>query len=71
MYYKDNLKIVPYNIGNLLIPVSFSFWKKDDGGLGSNNELNLHTHSYKLKEVERLIKEKSLLITLISIVEKP
>jgi hypothetical protein len=27
----------------------------DDGGLGSNGELNLHTHSFTLEEVERLI----------------
>ena len=27
----------------------------DDGGLGSNGELILHTHSYTTSEIERLI----------------
>lgn len=35
--------------------MGLAFWKMDDGGLGSNGTLNLHTDSYTLSEVNLLI----------------
>ena len=36
--------------------MGLSFWIMDDGGLGSNGTLNLHSDSYTLNEVSLLIK---------------
>ena len=55
LFYKDRVKIVPMNIGELLTPIGLAYWIMDDGGLGSNGELILHTHSYTTSEIERLI----------------
>ena len=43
------------NIGELLTPIGLAYWIMDDGGLGSNGELILHTHSYTTEDIERLI----------------
>ena len=55
LFYKDKIKIVPSNIGDLLTEVGLAYWIMDDGGLGSNDTLNLHTESYTLDEVNLLI----------------
>lgn len=54
LFYAANVKVVPQNIGELFTSSALAFWIMDDGGLGFNGELNLHTHSYTLEEVERL-----------------
>ena len=43
------------NIGELLTPIGLAYWIMDDGGLGSNGELILHTHRYPYEDIERLI----------------
>jgi hypothetical protein len=55
LFYIDKVKIVPLNIGDLLTEVGLAFWIMDDGGIGSNGTLNLHTDSYTLSEVYLLI----------------
>ena len=55
LFYIDKVKTVPLNIGELLTEVGLAFWIMDDGGLGSNGTLNLHTDSYTLSEVNLLI----------------
>lgn len=55
LFYIDKVKTVPLNIGELLTEVGLAFWIMDDGGLGSNGTLNLHTESYTLSEVNLLI----------------
>lgn len=56
LFYTDKVKTIPNNIGELLTEVGLAFWIMDDGGLGSNGTLNIHTDSYTLEEVELLIK---------------
>ena len=55
LFYIDKVKTIPSNIGDLLTEVGLAFWIMDDGGLGSNGTLNLHTDSYTLSEVNLLI----------------
>ena len=55
LFYIDKVKTIPSNIGDLLTEVGLAFWIMDDGGLGSNGTLNLHTDSYSLTEVNLLI----------------
>lgn len=55
LFYIDKVKVVPLNIGDLLTAVGLAFWIMDDGGVGSNGTLNLHTDSYTLSEVNLLI----------------
>jgi len=55
LFYIDKVKTVPLNIGDLLTEVGLAFWIMDDGGLGSNGTLNLHTDSFTLSEVNLLI----------------
>ena len=55
LFYINKVKTIPSNIGDLLTKVAVAFWIKDDGGLGSNGTLNLHTDSYTLTEVNLLI----------------
>ena len=55
LFYIDKVKTIPSNIGDLLTEVGLAFWIMDDGGLGSNGTLNLHTDSYILTEVNLLI----------------
>lgn len=40
LFYADNVKVVPQNIGELLTSSALAFWIMDDGGLGFNGELN-------------------------------
>ena len=55
LFYIDKVKTIPSNIGDLLTEVGLAFLIMDDGGLGSNGTLNLHTDSYTLTEVNLLI----------------
>lgn len=56
LFYLNRVKIVPLNIGELLTVVGLAFWIMDDGGVGSQGTLQLHTDSYTAEEVELLIK---------------
>ena len=55
LFYIEKVKTVPLNISELLTEVGLAFWIMDDGGLGSNGTLNLHTDSYTLTEVDLLL----------------
>ena len=55
MFYRNKKKIVPKNIGKILIsPVSLATWIMDDGAKDSAG-LTIQTHSFKNIEVRRLI----------------
>ena len=54
-FYVNGKKVVPANIADILTPLGLAIWIMDDGGLGSNGTLNLHTDSYTLTEVNLLI----------------
>lgn len=54
LFYKDNKKIIPNNIGELLTARALAYWIMDDGGKGSNGVMVLHTRSYTLTEVKLL-----------------
>jgi hypothetical protein len=63
-YNSDDLKIVPYNIQNLLTPRGLAYWIMDDGSL-QNKGLHLNTYGFtsqdnlKLKNtLENLFVEK-------------
>lgn len=55
LFYINKIKVVPLNIGDLFTAVGLAFLIMDDGGVGSNGTLNLHTDSYTLSEVNLLI----------------
>jgi hypothetical protein len=56
LFYKDNKKVIPTSIKELLTPVGLAFWYMDDGGLKSNQSKGvfLHTHGYSSEEVHFL-----------------
>lgn len=56
LFYRERVKTIPNNIGELLTEVGLAFWIMDDGGLGSNGTLNIHTDSYTSEDVDLLIK---------------
>jgi hypothetical protein len=49
-YNKDNKKIVPLNIKQLLTPRGLAYWIMDDGSL-QNKGLHLSTYNFSYKEV--------------------
>jgi hypothetical protein len=55
LFYKDRVKTIPLNIGELLTARSLAYWAMDDGNKKGNG-FHLNTHSYTLSEVELLIK---------------
>lgn len=56
MFYVNNIKVVPYNIGLLLNARALAYWIMDDGGKGSHGETILHTRSFTYAEVQLLQK---------------
>ena len=55
IFYKKKKKVVPKNIHQLLKdPISLAVWIMDDGAK-DNLGLTIQTHSFRTKEVERLI----------------
>lgn len=44
-------KVVPSIISELLTARALAFWIMDDGGKGSNGEMNLHTRAFTLSDV--------------------
>jgi hypothetical protein len=55
LFYSQGVKIVPINIGELLDAVGLGFWIWDDGGKTTNGDLDIHTNSFTLEEVKRLV----------------
>lgn len=54
LFYKNNKKVIPDSLEELLTPVSLAFWYMDDGGLKSHQSKGviLHTHSFSMEEVQ-------------------
>ena len=52
-YNKDNKKIVPLNINQLLTPRGLAYWIMDDGSL-QNKGLHLSTYGFTLEDVNLL-----------------
>lgn len=46
--------MVPANIGELLTPRALAYFIMDDGGKGPYGEMNLHTRSFTLEDVQLL-----------------
>jgi LAGLIDADG DNA endonuclease family len=55
LFYKNKIKIVPSNIGELLTPRGLAYWAMDDGGSDRSGFI-LYTNAFTRKEVELLIK---------------
>lgn len=55
-FYRDGKKVVPKTIHRLLTPRGLAYWYMDDGSIKSKQSKGviLNTHSFSLKEVERL-----------------
>lgn len=56
-FYKSGKKVIPNNIEELLKPISLAYWIADDGSWNKVNKyVSLSTESFKLEEIELLIK---------------
>lgn len=55
LFYKNNIKTISLNIGELLTPAGLAYWAMDDGEKNKDNFV-LCTDSYSLSEIELLIK---------------
>lgn len=55
MFYKDKVKIVPKNIGELLTARGLAYWAMDDGGADRSGFV-LHTNSFTKGDVELLVR---------------
>lgn len=57
LFYKSGKKVIPNNIEELLKPIGLAYWIADDGSWNKvNRYVSLSTESFKLEEVELLIK---------------
>lgn len=54
LFYKDNVKIVPRNLEELLTARGLAYWIMDDGGKSVHNQTILHTRSFNKEDVEYL-----------------
>lgn len=52
MFYKNKVKTVPNNLGELLTPVGLAYWIMDDGGKSFYGQTILHTRSFTKNEVK-------------------
>ena len=55
LFYKDNIKIVPYNIADYLTPLALAVWIMDDGSKVSKG-LKLCTNSFTYSDCVLLVK---------------
>jgi hypothetical protein len=53
-FYRGRHKVVPIEVAQWLTPLSMAVWFMDDGGADYAG-LNLQTHNFELREVERLV----------------
>jgi len=53
LFYKDGIKIIPFNIVEYLTPLALAVLIMDDGGW-ANNEIKIATNSFQLLEIELL-----------------
>ena len=56
LFYKDNVKIIPRNLEELLTARGLAYLIMDDGGKSVYNQTILHTRSFKKEDVEYLQK---------------
>lgn len=54
LFYKERVKIIPKNLGQLLTARGLAYWIMDDGGKSVYNQTILHTRAFKLEDVEYL-----------------
>jgi len=54
LFYKDNIKVIPINLEELLTARGLAYWIMDDGGKSVHNQTILHTRSFNKEEVEYL-----------------
>ena len=54
LFYKERVKIIPSNLGELLTARGLAYWIMDDGGKSVYNQTILHTRAFKLEDVEYL-----------------
>jgi hypothetical protein len=54
LFYKDNVKIIPINLEELLTARGLAYWIMDDGGKSVYNQTILHTRFLKKEDVEYL-----------------
>lgn len=52
LFYKDKVKSVPRNLGELLTARGLAYFIMDDGGKSVYNQTILHTRAFKLEDVE-------------------
>lgn len=55
LFYKNKIKYIPKNIGDLITARSLAYWAQDDG-TSDRSGFVLHTNNYSEKEVKLLIK---------------
>ena len=53
LFYKNNQKIVPINIQELLTPIGLAYWIMDDGSI-QNKGLHLNTYAFNSEDVLKL-----------------
>ena len=51
MFYKNNIKIIPKNLGELLTPRGLAYLIMDEGGKSVHNQTIIHTRSFIKKDV--------------------
>lgn len=54
LFYKDNVKIIPRNLEELLTARGLAYFIMDDGGKSVYNQTILHTRFFKKEDVEYL-----------------
>jgi hypothetical protein len=54
LFYKNNVKIIPRILEELLTARGLAFLIMDDGGKSVHNQSILHTRSFSIEEVEYL-----------------
>ena len=54
LFYKERVKIVPRNLGQLLTARGLAYWIMDDGGKSVYNQTILHTRAFMLEDVKYL-----------------
>lgn len=55
MFYINGVKVVPYNIMDLLTPLAIAVWIMDDGNRNTGGGLVLNTQSFTEPDVDRLV----------------
>lgn len=54
LFYVNGVKVVPFNIKELLTARALAYWIMDDGGKSTNGDIILHTRAFTLNDVNKL-----------------